>query len=55
MPINKDGDFEWSEEEFQRVKEAIEAPSYTAPDGLTREQWRQWVKDCADGKIEPDN
>lgn len=40
--------------DLDRMEEAFDAPSFTVPDGLTREKFRQWIIDCAEGKIEPD-
>lgn len=54
MPINTNGDFVWDDESFESVKDSLEGPFYTLPDGLTREEIHQWLEDCAEGKIEPD-
>lgn len=40
--------------DLKRMEECLKGPSYTMPEGLTREQRRQWVNDCASGLIAPD-
>lgn len=39
---------------LQRLKQNLEGDSFTMPTGLTREQKRQFIKDCASGKVQPD-
>jgi hypothetical protein len=38
----------------ERMERALAGPRWTLPQGLTREQRRQYILDCADGKIPPD-
>ena len=39
--------------DIAQMEKAIEGPSYEMPSGLSREEFRQWMQDCADGKISP--
>lgn len=36
-----------------RMEKAIEGPFYDMPPCLSFEEFDQWMRDCADGKIEP--
>lgn len=37
-----------------RMERALAGPFWTMPAGLSREEKRQYITDCANGKIEPD-
>jgi hypothetical protein len=37
-----------------RMERALAGPRWTLPQGLTHEQVRQYIDDCANGKIPPD-
>lgn len=39
---------------IERMTEAMAAPRFTMPDGLSEEEVHQHILDCANGKIEPD-
>jgi hypothetical protein len=39
---------------IERMERALAGPRWTLPAGLTREQIVQYINDCADGKIPPD-
>lgn len=36
---------------ISRLEEALASESFTMPTGLSREEKRQYIKDCANGKI----
>ena len=38
-----------------RMIKALASESFTMPTGLNREEKRQFIKDCANGKIKPNN
>lgn len=40
---------------LQRLKENLNGDTFTMPQGLTREQKRQFIQDCASGKVQPDS
>lgn len=40
--------------DFDRLREAMDTDRFTMPSGLTKEQMRQHILDCANGLIEPD-
>lgn len=37
--------------DFDRLREAMKTESFTMPPGLSREEKREYIKACADGKI----
>lgn len=37
--------------DIARMEEALASESFTMPAGLNREEQRQFIKDCANGKI----
>ena len=40
---------------IEKMEEAFASEVFTMPTGLTREQKRQYIKDCANGKIKGDS
>lgn len=40
--------------DIERMEMALAGPRWTMPSGQTREQRRQYIADCAAGKIDPD-
>ncbi len=44
----------FNKETFERLNKIIEEDDFfTVPPGLSQEEFRQFMIDCADGKIEP--
>lgn len=39
---------------LDRLKQNLEGDTFTMPSGLSREQKRQFIIDCSEGKIAPD-
>jgi hypothetical protein len=39
--------------DIERMKRALASPRFTIPNGLTHEERRQFILDCAAGKIAP--
>jgi hypothetical protein len=40
---------------IERMERALAGPRWTMPQGLTRDEMHQYILDCADGKIPPDD
>jgi hypothetical protein len=38
----------------ERMERALAGPRFTLPTGLTTEEMMQYITDCAEGKIKPD-
>jgi hypothetical protein len=39
--------------DMARMEKAMEGPSYQIPSGQSFEEFDQWMRDCAEGKIKP--
>jgi hypothetical protein len=44
-----------SHDYIERMERALAGPRWTLPQGLTHEQVQQYIDDCANGKIPPDD
>ena len=51
---------EWDDDgnvhiDIERMERALASPRFTVPHGLSDEELRQFILDCAAGKIAPDD
>ena len=43
-----------NKELIDRLEKNLNGDSFTIPSGLSREEKRKFIMDCANGKVEPD-